>query len=722
MKQKWLLLISLIMVLGLSTAVSAGPTETFLDFEGFTGTGTPPGMSASNITEIKAATVDEEHGVSVKVTAPGMPIYGFDNSVSSGRLMLGFDVLRADFDMDFRIHVRSEKSNTDAHSLFFMPKAGTICGANTAAGAWSFPELVKDISLNQWYNINILVDFDKDNVYYYVDGKLLGSSKLAFEDMKILYFRMEAKRADTVPYVYLDNLEIKYVKSENISLVSGNKPVKAGSDTVELAFGDFADKNSLGNIRAYCMGTNPVELQKEEVECFVESVSGKKAVIRFSENLAENSTYKVEIPGAKSIFGEEFSNDVIYFSTTRELAIGYAVNADFSKAVNSSSKITVPNDGDWEKSATSIYLAKDADLGESVVGFKRNNNDLIITREFGTVYENDLDIAFKVKSAKENIAFRCYDSEGNQLDVLDLKADGFYFGDTKLSDVTLDEWNDIKIQLNSENKTLVFDINGVVSDEVSYDGLNDIVKIDFCQYNSEGAAGADRAMNYMADFSIKTMMPQISAQKVYFEDEAGEIFYPEGDIPSNASKIMIEFSDAVSGDTLNDGVKLLINGEEEEYFGEYNEDTRVFTMNLPQYLAGNATYSLEITEDALDSVGAPVTTVGGNFTTEEGFYKGNNLDISVLGNEVIVNTEIIHTDESYKDAYLVYAAYKNNLMVDFDYIKVTPEESQRKITVESDGYILPEGTNKVSVFLWEGFGKDYGMMNPVLVSKTVEME
>jgi len=185
---------------------------------------------------------------------------------------------------------------------------------------------------------------------------------------------------------------------------------------------------------------------------------------------------------------------------------------------------------------------------------------------------------------------------------------------------------------------------------------------------------------------------------------------------------MIEFSDDVLEDTLSNGVKLINCGEEEEYSGEYNKELRIFTMNLPQYLAGDNTYTMEVTEDVLNSVGAPISAMSGSFTTEKGFFKGNKLDISVEGDEVILTTEIIHTDASYKNVYLVYAAYKDDLMVAFDYTKLTPEDGQRKVSVNTDSYILPEGANKVSAFLWEGFGKSYGMMNPVLGVKTVNLE
>lgn len=706
--KKFSFFVMIMVFLCAAATVYAGDLPASFDFEGYNG-GIPSEWQGNNGDVcMKKVEDDEEHGTSLALYNIGADIrpelrYPMP-TVSEGRFLLSFDINAQDLNKNFRITLESPTSGSLWHTIFQMNTSEEMCAwMNTASGAWD-PKKMMSFEIGKWYKIDILIDMESRNIKYYVDGVYYTSSAVAFDDFNRIFFRIENGIAETEGYMYLDNVSFKYLTADGMKLFLKNDVVNAGDDTLQINFSDLIITNTLNKLQAYSMGSNPIEYTKTPIGCDIVSKDKSKIEVKFNETLEENTIYKIDIPGLTSLYGDEYINHSVYFTTTRDKSDKKVINADFSTA-EIGPDIVPETDSEWTASSQYVRVALVDDLDDEgneipAVRFSRRGSELSLRRDFEKAFEDRVVLEYKMKSEMPMQIFKVYDSQGECIDFVTVKSDGVYYNENKLSDYIAD-WFTVSIELEQTENKVIFSVNGEEKGEYDYEGITDVNAVEFVQKNTEGASGDNRAKTDLAYFTASALMPGVGADLVMFEGSDGKIYYPDDDIPAKLSKITVNFSDRVKASSLEAGVKLTVNGNEENFTGEYDSLYKQYVMTLPQYLQGGSEYTIEL-NGVLDSSGAEIDSISGVFATESGVFECEELGIESAGKNVAITTEITHTNACYDDMYLVYAAYQGDFMVDFEATKIVPGDGERKISV-SKSYTAPGEADTVRAFVWDGF-------------------
>lgn len=694
--------ITLMMLLGVAATAYAGAVPASYNFENYIGD-IPSGWEGNNGTYIKKAEVDEEHGTSLALYNKGADAkpelrYALP-TVSEGRFLISFEINSKDVNKNMRITLESPSSGSMWHSIFYMNTSKEICAwMNTVSGAWN-PQKMLSFELDKWYKADILLDMDNKVMKYYIDGVYYTSSTISFDDFSRIFFRVENGVEGTEGYTYLDNVSFKYLTADGMEVFLKNNSVNAGEDEIEIGFSDLIATSTLNKLNAYSMGSNPIEYTKDAVGCSIVSQDNQKATIRFNESLQENTIYKIEIPGLTSVYGYEYVNNSVYFTTNKSKADKKVVNSDFS--AEETGAIAEP----WIASSPYVRIAaldETDEEGNSInaVRFSRRSSEMSLRRDLETAFEDRVVFEYKMKSETPNQIFRVYDLQGQYIDFVTVTSDGIYYGENKLSDYTSD-WFVVSMELNQPESKVVFYIDGEEIGEYDYDGIAEAAAVEFIQRNSDGASGNDRAKTDIAYFTATAQMPSVGINFITFEGSDGKTYYPDDDIPAKISKIAIDFSDSVKAYSLEGGVSLTTDGDYESFIGDYDAINKRYVMELPQYLEGDSEYIIEL-NGVIDGMGADIDSVSGVFATQPGVYECDNLGIELLGQNLNISAEITHTNACYDDIYIVYAAYKGDYMVDFAAERIVPNDGERKIEVQKS-YASPSDADTVRAFLWDGF-------------------
>ena len=700
----------------MSSIVQAASDSAFYDFEDYTKAHEAPGgWTAGNAWNASPYKVDDAHGTSLKLQDGTVLNYVLPEPVSSGKFLIGFEVNFADKTNVMRTHLHSPKGNSDAYSIYMFNRS-VIKAADTSAGAWNFGTTIKECDTDTWYQFDMLFDMDEKKLTYYIDGVQTETVKIAFSDFDKLIFRTGESNEKGV--MYIDNASFKYISPGSFDTDYTKKNAAPGDDEITLKFTDAMDKTTLSDIRVYSLGDDLLSYSPEEIKSQITDMGVKSVTLKLDEPFKAGNAYKIAVNGAKTVFGEGLTNENTYFSAGGGLVETGILNADFStvEKTGMSAPIAPAGDKEWikEKRVQAVQAYHDAELDKNIVRFVKNKgtkdfvkNETALLREFDTPYDGFKIFEYRLKSVTGNQSFSIIDSDGNTYAPITITNDGIYNGGTKLSDYTRGEWFTIRIEADFDNKTAAVKKDGeTIAENIDISAVKNAAKAEFSQENIADTFNdtsiTEYAESYLAYFKIYAMKEGIAPSMITFEDKDRNVIYPDGKIAPEAIRMNIRFSDAVDAATLGDGVLLKKNGEKVGYSASYNEENNTYTLEFDRYLSGNAEYTFEITNALKDLYGNGVSVYNGGFSTAAGRVKAENLSVSDADGSFIVSADIEHTDGSCPTMYLIYTAYKGNLMIDMQYRKIETSEEDRKISVV-DVYHYPEGTTRLSGFLWDGF-------------------
>lgn len=714
MKKHLFLIISLIFLLGMGSASAEFEGVTF-DFEDYTTEhSNPPGMNSSNVWELSPGKVDDEHGTSLRVETKGHPGLSFGEDISSGKFLISFEVYFKDFNQYMRLHLTSTSSGSDSHSILRMGKDG-IQSASSGKGDWTF-DTIYTPELDTWTQVDMLLDMDNKKLTYYVNGKVLDERSINFVDFKYILFRTESGENGSV--LYLDNMTFKFMDEGGFDTGYKNTVASPDSDVIDLNFSDLIDSSSLGGVKVYNMGNNPISYSAKEVSYKIESVNAKKVTLRLSEKLGEGNIYKVYAPNVKSAFGEAFKNDTAYFATGGATASVKIIDADFATIpafTRPLQPVNPASDKEWVKGGVQMVYPQYEDE-VAVVKFpaskgtkKYPTNLTTLTRTFDEAFTTDAGIEFKIKVEKGNQRLVVKDSDENSLTVITIKNDGIYSGDTKISDYTADEWFILRADMNfSDQKATISKDGDVIAEDIDISAISNAAVVVFEQENTDvsynndeftKAMYASSALAYVRVYSVKECA---AVTIVRFEDEDGNIYYPDEDIPSIVSKMYIKFSDAIDSASIAGNIVLKAGDDEETINGTYDSSKKEYAIELKNYISGSEVYNLTVNGNIKDVSGQGIKQADGTFETATGLVKAKDLTLEAANGNAALKTDIIHTDKSCPTLYLIYAAYKDDMLIDFKYKAINPDEAERNISV-TENYEYPDDADVVSAFLWDGF-------------------
>ncbi len=721
---KKILLSFLIVFSGLFATAHAEVQPAFYDFEDYTAAHSAPAGwgSSNNIWELSPGTIDAAHGTSLEVSYNGLPTYIMPEAISSGKFLMSFEAYFKDsLNMNVRMHLFSPTSGVNSHSIFYFTKNGAFQDSKNAGGAWEFSTVATYLP-NEWNTVDLLFDMDEKMLTYYLNGKSVSTKNISFQDFSQIYLRTDGGVNGTK--YYLDNVSFKFLSDGNYKLDESS--VTAGSDTVKVIFSDLVDKNTLSGLKFYDMGSNAVNYTSQAVGISEITADAKIVTLKLSSPIAPGKIYKVSAPGAKTLFGDSFTNAAAYAATGGLKMQSDVVGADFTTAtaVGTDAAVDSSDGYEWIKSGRTagVYpIDSDGDLAAEAIHFAphmgnslNRKNGLGIKREFNTAFDSSIVLQYKMKSVTANQTFFVYDSLDTELEMISVQSDGIYNGGVKIADSQAD-WFTVKIDADLAADTADIYINDVaVKNDADISAITDIKAVKFYQENTQRSYPAntftDYAESYLEYFKVRAEVDVVTVLLISFEDSDGNIIYPEESIDADIKKINVKFSDAVTESTLDGNIKLEIDGSMESFTSAYNAQTNTYTMNLPEYLKGGDSYILTVTDGVKDATGVSVAPITGTISTKAGEFKAKTLSVSGT-DSITLNANVVHTDESNKTMYLIYAAYKENLLIDLQYVEYTPTASDRNVTISSPAYTRPADADMVKGFLWDGFDTKIPLIN-----------
>lgn len=727
MKNKLLIFIILMMLMGMTA--SANSESVFYDFEDYkTAHASPDGWASANVWELEPGEVDEAHGTSLKVLYGGLPRYKFAEPVTDGKYLVSFEIYFEDFNQSYRLHATSPTSGRDSHSIIRFD-GGEIQSADTGADSWGF-DAMQEIKTHTWYQVDMLFDMDNKKLHYYIDGAELATKSIAFDDMSLITFRTESGSKGST--LYMDNASFKPLSAGGFDseFKSGVAPV--GKEFVTLNFKDAIDKNSLSGVEIYNMGNNPFSYTAEKVSADVVKTGVKTVALNLEEPLKRSSIYKIYAPGVKTIFGDTVTNDTVYFATGGVVGGRLAVDADFSTIETVGNfKPILPADGvEWIKGENGmIHPRTTDDSGDetvTVAEFVQNkgsksapDNFSSLRRNFNTAFNGRTEMEFKLKAKLGNQSFVIVNSQGEAKEIFKISNENVIAGDETVAIINPDIWYTFNVYVDKEDNSVKINIDDKEVKKLENVEISEISGVIFEQRNLQETYGTtitkeECAHMMIAYFKLYAEAECTSLILVNFEDSQGVIHYPEGDIPTDIVRMNMIFSKELNNNTVDGGISLLYDGEivSEEY--EYSNG--VYSVKIPDYLNGMASYEIDIAETVKDIDNNSVVAQNGVITTDGGIFEGKIFKLEDLGDTYNLNAEVIHTDKSKNDFYISFAEYKGNLMIGYKAVRIVPSDDDRRIEF-SENYMKNEDSDRVVAFLWDGLDS----MNPIIRAQKISM-
>jgi len=495
---------------------------------------------------------------------------------------------------------------------------------------------------------------------------------------------------------------------------------------------DLMDAGTIQNIKIYNMGSDPFSYSSNEMSAEVEMTGVKTVKLLLSEPLEKSTIYKVHAPGVKTIFGDELTNDTVYFATGGVSAQRVSINADFSTVESTGNRkpINPTSDIEWTKSLSNRInpvLSENIDGEEvPVVRFVQNkgtadntDNTTTLTRNIDTPYVGkvSMEVMLQAKNGKQTL--RIKDSEDNECDLIKIVGQDVMVNEAAVTTINPDTWYEFTVMVDTITMEMTLSLDGeeIFSGEAS--GLGDVKEIIFEQRNSDETYGTDIQTEDLAEmliayFKLYAEEECTSAILISFEDVNGKEHYPDGEIPTDIKKVNFIFSDELNPNTLDGGVVFAKDGESVSDIYEYSNG--VYSIIIPDYLNGMENYTISINDTIKDKNNKRVLGQSGIISTDGGMFVGKNFVFDKLENgDYSVEAEVIHTDSSCNDIYVAFAAYKGNLMIDYKLDIIVPDTDDRKIEF-SRTYDKNEEADKVVAYLWDGFD----FMNPILRAQIIK--
>lgn len=708
------------------------------DFENFTSK-LPDGLSGMGT----AASLDNVHGVSLKEA--GRTKINIDSSITSGAYRLSFDMAA---DASKTITVRASSSEYDGHYLLYLNGNKINISGDTGKNKWNFTYHSTYEAL-KWYRYDFIVEMG-GTVICYIDGVKAGEVQTNFNDLIGFNFLGEGSG-----YYYLDNLKIDvYDPSTKMegSVKSSDNLISKTQSEMGFIFSETINQDTLNQngIKVYNMGTNPLEYGKTSASFSITEKGSNYVVLNFGDNLIPGAIYKVEFSGVESIYKKSYSINEAYFAVEGELKEIDVLYDDFTgitqpawaQSADSWNWVPVIPTGktdsekwssggtgrvfpcwtDKENKKTAVEFLPVAGDANSAYG------DTLLSKKLPVEMKTKAEVEFNMKiDAPGHFTFYIGDSANIYSRLMEVNENGInaiYETDKvkKIADFTKGEFMDIKFSIDLVNGLFDVYVNGEKCADgpyklssTSYGGsgahATNIKAFRFLQsnkYRYDDAKNVEeaRAHTYVEYIKAKSFTNIPAVAMIYFTDAKGNKVYPDEKIPADICKTNILFAGDIDGKTL-DGNVTLTNEETKEVIvptGLYNNAESIYELDIPNYLEGNAEYTIALGEGVADKTGEALNPVSGLIKTDDGKFEATGIKVEASGNTVDVTAKIVHTNASLPKYYIIYAGYQGTKMKGFDFEEIELTEMQRK--VESKVSFTIENLSdfdRVKGFIWDGF-------------------
>ena len=226
-------------------------------------------------------------------------VYPMNYGNTNPKLAFGYNVTGGKYVISFDYHFKKESQRplgiliNDAEvgekEALFISK-DEVCSVINSNN-WSHNKIFTAAE-DTWYNYTIMLDMDKSEISYYIDGVYLDTQKMAFTSINQVKFSTNfSKQIDEL--TYLDNVFAGYAYNANLSFPAETISQSSG---VSFSAEQPVKEASLADIKL-------LDASNNEIGIIAKASADKKTVTIFPEgNLTPGAVYTVDLNGLKSIF------------------------------------------------------------------------------------------------------------------------------------------------------------------------------------------------------------------------------------------------------------------------------------------------------------------------------------------------------------------------------------------------------------------------------------
>lgn len=470
-------------------------------------------------------------------------------------------------------------------------------------------------------------------------------------------------------------------------------------------------------------------LYDSESECVIEAIAENDGyTVELSENLVEGHKYKLVVDDKQISFkatttgGMVEISDRIDFSGITDADLNNATDAKPEKDtyVIGSEGLLITKVA--KETRISVKAEQNFSGGKGLQFVGRGTLDKEIIPD-SSIKEGKIRIDARVKVVNGSFEMSMGNSDGALIPILAISPDSAeisYQNTATTSGIMtkeiaspIDGYAEISYEMNLDDSTVVYTINGE-------EGTLEAGKMPY--YNSKGSIlakgvgfiqleGSPSAGEYILDYlTTTTYEDALDVEKITLIDVEGNPLKTEKDetVSPEIEEIKIKFNGDVDGGLLSCIEVLDVYGEEIETQGEYDKNTRTYTITLPQYLSQFGEFTINIPKEEIGLVYEYSET----FKTGEGIVgiadfkitdkTGNAVySVSDITDGVTVNLEILNTKLTEGKMTIVYTESNDKLMTNMLCKEVEISKDKRKIecSLEVDIDDVSQ-INEIKAFVW----------------------
>jgi len=627
--------------------------------------------------------------------------FNLGQSLSSGKYVYSFDVKS-----DAAGHKYFRALGTGGNWVYFT-KIDNLNRFGEAMNDAGFRTLGgKEITLGQWSRMDSIMDMTSKTADVYFDGEYAGQLNLSEKGRSGSVYTLEefgglfASNNSGANGLYLDNIRVRTLEEYYGAKLSadGNKLYIDFEENTNCSAENFKVLKTSGLLAS----------PAEEVSFDITYQNPTRVVLTLDENIAAGNRYTVKMNNISSIFGTKLEGDTLSLLVSQDEVDETIVNDDMSGYTTDT--ILTAEGTPWAGNTNAVVTAENG-----AVTFTGNNSRLWYEFDSATkgIITVEMNVNINTDSTGEAIHFNAGNADKKLFFMTQIVNKRIICPTSSSINSNVYQWNEksgdvcgqdvnIKLEFDTVTKNMKVYKNGTAfasgypygRDSVFGEGYDNIscIAIDIA---------AENTTVKISDIKVSQKYTPALVGDVSFVDVMGNK-NDSTNVSSTTNKIEISYPQGLYEDIFNGVIEFTCDGVPVGYTGEYNKETKTYTMILDQLLGAGKTYQMKLS-GTKNGDGTVYDAVEGTFTTGAAVFNLSNLDITKTSSGVSVAVDCVNTkgDESY---YLIYAGYTGGALVHMDYVplNLTKDSTEVEKVIPFEDASAATYDN-ISAFIWKSF-------------------
>lgn len=658
-------------------------------------------------------TDDEYNGGVLKLDGANAQMnYYFGEKTSSGKYRFGFDMKKSS-GKQLVLFAKGYNKTTDSWGQRSLVNISGNGFSLDTDGTWNFSSsLAQNVyTPGDWARVDFVFDWDEDWAEFYLNGELKGEfapSAYSLYGMEgMVFLNTDYDKIGTS--VLIDNLE--YVKADGTETL---KP--ALSTNGDLMYIDFnaPAKNVTKDAISVAKQTNPLAGAAQDEDFELLYAGSTRAVLKLASAASAGARYSITFDGVLSYQNAEPQSTTLAYTVPMSDVVNIVADetlADYTDETiwKDDAKFTTYHKDKVSLTEGGAVLSASNKINFFFPSIKSGKAEIEATMSFDWDDSDSGEILY-TRIVAENADDKWQSFFLNQLHV----TNGMVFPTSSKIESNAYQWNQRSYTKGTEFvMKAVYDMS-THKVEIYRDGqlvVNSYPFITDSQIRPDKITGIRGVEFEAVKGGAKLTIKNIKATHTYTPCTLGDVNFvdalgnetPVTAVSSATKQIKIGFPNGLANDTFDGTISLKANGGDVAFTGEYDAESKVYTMNLDKLLGANATYEMKIS-GGTSADGKVYSGAEGTFTTDSGVTDFRLDKIEKTSTGTRVDLGCINTAED-AEYYVIWAGYdENGKMITMDYKPLTVEQNsaqtQRSFEFESD---KAAGCAKLTAFIWQSF-------------------